>query len=318
MLPTQPLVTVLMPSYNAGDFLREAVDSVLNQTYSNFEFLIINDGSTDNTKDILAGYSDERIKVIHQENMGLVASLNKGIDLAKGEYIARFDADDVCYPQRLMQQMTFLEKHPEYVLIGGEADYMTEEGEHIFKFEFSAYTDEEIRAEQFKDCPFIHSTVVFLKQAVQDVGGYDPRAITFEDHQLWKKVSEKGKMMNMHEALIKVRFNAASATIDEKWRGEEFIALKQRSIKTGLVADEDYKKLQQILREQDVTAYKQAAYHSMLGKKFLWNQYQPSKARKHLGKAISIMPSKAEPYLLYLLSFLPKKWIASIYKKAKS
>lgn len=314
----QPTLTVLMPSYNAGAFLREAVDSVLKQSYTDFEFLIINDGSTDDTKAILATYTDPRIRVVHQENMGLVASLNKGIELAKGEYIARFDADDVCYPQRLMQQMSFLEQNPEYVLIGGEADYMTEEGEHIFKFEFKGYTDEEIRAEQFKDCPFIHSTVVFLKKAVQDVGGYNPRAITFEDHQLWKKVSEKGKMMNMPEALIKVRFNAASATIDEKWRGEEFVELKQRSIKTGEVTDEDYQKLKQILKEQDVTAYKQAAYHSMLGKKFLWNQYHPSKARQHLGKAISIMPSKAEPYLLYLLSFLPKKWIAAIYRKAKS
>src|SRR4051812_37233803 len=118
MRSEHPPVTVLMPAYNAGLYIREAIDSVLNQSYEDFEFLIINDGSTDDTKAILDGYTDRRLKVVHQENLQLVRTLNKGLSLAAGKWIARFDADDVCLPGRLAAQLEFISRNPDHILVG--------------------------------------------------------------------------------------------------------------------------------------------------------------------------------------------------------
>lgn len=310
-------VTVLLPAYNAAAYIREAVDSIMAQTFKNFELLIINDGSTDGTGEILEQYNDPRIRLVHQPNMGLIKTLNKGLELAQGKYIARFDADDVCYPERLEEQVAFLNAHPDYVLIGSEADYMDEKGNFIFRFQFRQYEDDEIRAAGFVDCPVIHASVMFVKQAVIDAGGYNDRAITFEDHLLWKQLVAFGKIKNVHKPWIKVRFNIDSVTIDEKWRGKEFIDLKQRSIQSGYVTDEDFALLKKILKEQNFTAYKKGAYYSMMGKKFLWNQHNPRVAREYLRMAMNTMPGKVEPYLLYALSFLPEKLVSFIYKQAK-
>lgn len=311
-------ITVLMPAYNAGPYIREAIDSVLAQSYKDFELLIINDGSTDNTAEILAGYTDPRIKVVHQENMGLVKTLNKGMSLATGKYVARFDADDVCYPERLEEQLTFLKDNPDYVLIGSEADYMDEHGNFIFTYKFRYYEDEEIRGMGFRFCPVIHSAATFVKQAVLDAGGYDENAITFEDHLLWRNLADHGKMKNVHKSHIKVRFNPDSVTIDEKWRGKEFLELKARSIKNGFMNEEDAQLLKEILRKQNFAAYKKAAYYSMMGKKFLWNQHNASQARTYLAKAIKAQPQKVEPYLLYGVSFLPASWLEKMYNAVKN
>jgi glycosyltransferase involved in cell wall biosynthesis len=310
-------VTVLLPVYNAAPYIREAVDSVLAQTYKDFELLIINDGSTDGSKEILESYNDSRIRLIHQPNMGLIKTLNKGLELAQGKYIARFDADDVCYPERLQEQVDFLNTHPDYVLIGSEADYMDDEGNFLFRYKFKYYEDEEIRAAGFVICPAIHSAVMFLKEKVILAGGYDDHAVTFEDHLLWRDLAEYGKIKNVHKAWIKVRFNAGSATVDEKWRGPVFRDIKYRSIAQGHITEEDSVKLKELLAKQNFKKFKDAAYYSMIGKKYLWNRHEPKRARENIVKSIKLMPTKPEPYLLYVLSFFPEKLITAIYNKKK-
>lgn len=312
-----PHITVLLPAYNAAPYIEESVNSVLSQTYTDFELLIINDGSTDNTRELLEKYTDDRIRLIHQDNMGLVKTLNKGLELARGKYIARFDADDICYPDRLEKEYQFISANPDYILVGSEADYIDDGGKYIFTFKFENYDDEQIRNEGFASCPVIHSSVLFLKDAVIKAGGYSEKAITFEDHILWRNLSEYGKIHNLKEPLIKVRFNASSVTIDEKWRGKEFIELKKRSIQNGYVNNEDYEKLISILKSQDFSEYKAAAYHSMIGKKYLWNSYDAKQAREHLRIAMKTMPGKAEPYLLYLLSYMPEGFIKKLYRTVK-
>lgn len=312
-----PPVTVLLPVYNAGRYVGAAIDSVLQQDFADFELLIINDGSTDGSAAVIASYNDPRIRVLHQENAGLVATLNRGLSEAAGSYIARFDADDICYPTRLGEQYVFLEANPDYVLVGSEADYMDEAGQYIFTYRFRDYEDHEIKAGGFRTCPVIHASVMYRKQAVLDAGGYDPRAVTFEDHLLWRNLAAFGKMKNMRHPLIKVRFNPDSVTIDEKWRGKKFIRLKQDSIARGYLTDDELTTLTNTLQRQDFAAYKQAAYYSMIGKKYLWNDYRPHDARKNLRRAIAVIPNKVEPYLLYLLSFLPAAWIRRIYQAAK-
>jgi glycosyltransferase involved in cell wall biosynthesis len=312
-----PPVTVLMPAYNAAEYISEAIDSILNQTFNDFELLIINDGSSDETASILSSYKDLRIKVITQENRGLVQSLNKGLRIAEGKYIARFDADDICYPERLQLQYDFLTQNKDYIIVGGDADYTDKNGNYIFTFESSYYEDNAIRKSDWSECPFIHSSVMFLKQSVLDAGCYNAKALTFEDHLLWKKLSRFGKMKNLHQSLIKVRFNPESATIDEKWRGKEFIAIKQKAICNEEISDADAERLKEIIRSQNFIKFKEAAYYSMIAKKYLWNRHRPSRARIYLKKAISIMPGRKEPYLLYILSFFPEKVIMGIYKTFK-
>ena len=122
-----------MPAYNAAPYIREAIDSVLAQSYTDLEFLIINDGSTDNTEAIIRSYNDARIKVFTQENKGVIGALNKGLQLAKGQYIARFDADDICYPNRLFEQYTYMMAHKDCVLLGSASDYIDKDVNFLFE-----------------------------------------------------------------------------------------------------------------------------------------------------------------------------------------
>src|SRR5580692_1553381 len=112
-----PKVTVLMPAYNAGKYIGEAITSVLEQSFTDFELLIINDGSTDNTEKIIRSFKDSRIVLINQDNKGIAAALNAGLNMARANYIARFDADDICYPDRLKIQYDFITTYPQYSVI---------------------------------------------------------------------------------------------------------------------------------------------------------------------------------------------------------
>lgn len=306
-----------MSAYNAGLYIAQAIESVLTQTMSDFEFLIIDDGSTDNTLDIIRSYKDKRITLISRPNKGLIASLNEGLEVARGKYIARFDADDVCYPSRLALQYSFLSSHPEYVLCGTAADYIDKDGEDLFEWQPAGYTSEDIAAVITSECPFDHPTVMYVKDVALKIGGYPDGAIHFEDHLFWTHFFDHGKVINLPQPLIKHRFNPGSVTIDEKWRGPKFAEIKYRSISNRSMSDQDKKDLKDILEKQDVKKYKEAAYYSMIGKKYLWNKYDPAKARKNLAKAISIMPLKSEPYLLYVLSLFPQGLISSLYKRVK-
>src|ERR1700751_4565114 len=118
MQTDRPQITVLMPAYNAGTYIREAITSVLQQSFKNFELLVVNDGSTDDTLSIALSFYDPRIIVINKDHAGIASALNTGLKLASAPYVARFEADDICLPNRLETQLDFLHDHPEYVLVG--------------------------------------------------------------------------------------------------------------------------------------------------------------------------------------------------------
>lgn len=313
-----PFFTVLMPAYNAAPFLREAIDSVLAQTFPDFELLIVNDGSTDTTAAILDTYTDPRIRVYHQQNQGVIGALNTGLQHAAGLYIARFDADDVCYPQRLAVQAAYLRKHPDCVLVGSAADAIDEDGNFLFEWQPEAYDPEGLQQQILTTCPFDHPTVAYPRALALDLGGYPNGAIHFEDHLFWTAFLRKGPVANLKEPLIQHRFNAQSVTIDEKWRGPEFRDIKYRAIQRGMILPEEAARLRDLVQAQDLSRYKKAAYHAMMGKKYLWNRYDPAKARQHLIRSLRILPTKTEPYLLLAFSMLPQRWITGIYKKMKS
>jgi glycosyltransferase involved in cell wall biosynthesis len=304
-----PKVTVLMPAFNAAKYISEAIQSVLGQTFTDFELLIINDGSTDNTLEIIKKFTDKRIRINTQESKGVSIALNNGLHAARGIYIARFDADDVCMNKRLERQVRFLDVNPDYIIIGSDAEYIKENGDHLFDFHCNSYACDDIMDRLYQHCPFIHSSVMYRKDDVLNAGGYSPYAHNFEDYLLWVNLLKAGKCCNMPDALIKVRFNSGSVTIDEKWRGENFRKLKREIIKRRTITEKEGNKLLSIIKSQEIRRIKESSYHALCSKKFLLDNYQPSKARWHAGRAIYINPLRLDNYALFVSCYLPLKWI---------
>lgn len=303
-----------MPAYNAGKYIAEAITSVLKQSFSDFELLIVNDGSTDQTVKIIESFKDDRIVLIHQENQGIASALNTGLKYARADYIARFDADDICNRDRLKIQYNFITTYPEYDIIGSAADYLDVEGNYIFTQHPVAHLNEEIQALQYAVCPFIHSSVCYKKDAILDNGGYNEHAYTFEDHFLWVNILKSAKACNLSQALIKVRLNPESITIDEKWRTRKFREIKYSTLKRRSITAAEGLELQEIGDRQYLPKIKEGAYYALCCKKFLVNNYQPEKARWHVTKAIGLHPLRIDNYLLYLISYFPENFINWFYR----
>jgi glycosyltransferase involved in cell wall biosynthesis len=311
-------ITVLMPAYNAAPYIAEAIASVLQQSFTHFELLIINDGSTDNTETIIRNIADSRIRLINQPHSGVAAALNLGLLNAAAPLIARFDADDICSPQRLQTQYDFLQQHPQYVLVGSDVQYADKNGEPLYRYNSPAYRHEEITRYITSGCPFIHSSVLYKKSIALELGGYDVKAHTFEDYRLWIQFVNKGKVCNLPEPLITVRLNPESVTVDEKLRGRRFAALKKQMLLAPAISAAQETALLQILQNQNFSRFKKYSYNILVAKKYLWNNYQPVKARENVRLAIGFKPLQLTGYGLWLLSFLPKKFVTKFYSGYKS
>jgi len=195
-------ISVILPVYNGSSYLREAIDSTLGQSYPHFELIIINDGSTDDSASIISSYSDPRLRFYQQENQGLATTLNRGISLAAGAYIARQDQDDVSLPQRIEKQIAFLEANPDYGMVGTWAAIwegtMPTERSHKhspenFKLKFDLLFNN----------PFVHSSMMIRKSVLEVVGGYstDRNRQPPEDYELWSRVARQFKVANIPEVL---------------------------------------------------------------------------------------------------------------------
>jgi glycosyltransferase involved in cell wall biosynthesis len=197
-----PLVSIILPTYNGAATLNRAIKSVLSQTYQNWELIIISDGSADGTKALVEKFSsaDERIIFIENEhNMGIQKTLNKGLSFAKGEYVARIDDDDVWTdPAKLFVQIAFFEEHPGYVLVGTDAIVADENGNNL-SVNIMPKTDRDIRSKILSKNCFLHSTILAKKSTVKKVGGYSEKKenLHAEDYDLWLKVGLEGNMANL-------------------------------------------------------------------------------------------------------------------------
>lgn len=199
-----PKVSVLMCVYNCEKYLREAMDSVLSQTFNDFEFIIINDGSTDNSKSILESYSDRRIRLFNNSNKGLTKSLNEGIGYSRGEYIARMDADDISFSERLKKQVDFLESNKDVAMCGTWAEFINTRGEYITDYK-TPVSDSDILKELIFHNPFVHPSVMIRKEIFEKVGLYDENFRFAQDYELWTRIVTKYKTTNIPEKLLKYR-----------------------------------------------------------------------------------------------------------------
>jgi len=207
-----PTVSVLMPVYNADRYLVQAVESILTQTFTDFEFIILDDGSTDTSLKILQTYAakDDRIRLISRENRGLVASLNEMIDLAKGKYLARMDADDIALCDRFTTQVALLDQEPDVVCVGGAYDMIDEEGEYILHV--SPPQDDDGIQQQLLSCitAIQHPCAMIRHQSVLAVNKYDSNAYLAEDLDLWLRLGEIGRLANIEAIVLKYRFHPNS------------------------------------------------------------------------------------------------------------
>lgn len=226
-----PAISVVLPVFNGGSYLEEAILSIRNQSFKDFEFIIINDGSTDRSLDVIRrhAYEDSRIIVIDRENKGLVATLNEGVAVAKGELIARMDADDVSSPERLERQHQFMISHSDCVCVGSDVEIIDDNGRKITVLH-QLTLDVEIQNEALKGHTTIcHPVAMFRRQAFIACGGYDPEMYPAEDLDLWLKLGEIGALANISEVLIRYRILPNSISGSAASDGRQRQAAKRAS-----------------------------------------------------------------------------------------
>jgi glycosyltransferase involved in cell wall biosynthesis len=200
-----PLVTVLLPVYNAERFVAKSIESILKQSFEDFELLIINDGSSDNSMSVISSIDDKRIRIVENEkNLTLIPTLNKGIRLARGKYIARMDSDDIAHPDRLKLQINFLEKNPEVGLLGSSTRFVDQNLNELY-LKYSPETHVQNKWKMLYATSFMHPTVIFRKDAVMEVSGYSSIYPHCEDYELWTRLSEVTKVHQLPNILVNVR-----------------------------------------------------------------------------------------------------------------
>ncbi len=198
-------VSVLMSVYNGEKYLCEAIDSVLNQTFEDFEFIIVNDGSVDKTNEILNSYRDRRINLIdNKENAGLSKSLNTGLSRARGEYIARMDADDISLPERFKRQIDFLDKNPSIGLLGTSVEFIKMENVAKGIYRPPLHHDE-IKAYLLINNCLWHPTIMARRDVMQKVGGYNDSLQAAADYDIMVKIAKISKLRNLEDILLHYR-----------------------------------------------------------------------------------------------------------------
>lgn len=203
----RPLVSVVIPVHNGEKYIKEALNSCLNQTYKNIEIIVVDDKSTDNTLNILREYEskDSRVNVIPVEKQnGLGNVLNIGIRASKGQYIARMDADDVMYPSRIEKQVEYMQSNPGCVAVGGQIDIIDGDGK-VVDYRKYALEDRDIKKNRFLHQPFAHPAVTLRKSTLEEVGLYPENMWKVEDVKLFFLLGQKGEFHNLEDTVLKYR-----------------------------------------------------------------------------------------------------------------
>lgn len=229
-----PYLSVVMPVFDAGPFVAEALRSILDQSFADFEVIVIDDASTDDSPAVVAALADDRVRLLRgTSNLGLASRLNEGVSLARGQLIARMDADDICAPGRFERQVRFLDAHPEIDLVGGQIRLFEDVGvERRWLPSFEVATSPaQIRFRLFFGNSIGHVTVMARKTFFEDVGGYDPTLRTAQDYDLWLRANPHHLMANLPDVLVTVRVHGSNVSrVNDQTRGENAQFSLRRSL----------------------------------------------------------------------------------------
>lgn len=308
-------ISVVMPVYNGEKYLCEAIDSVLNQSFSDFEFIIIDDGSTDSSKQIIQSYLDPRIHLYSIPNGGIANALNYGISLSKSNIIARMDCDDRSHPSRFQIQYDFLSKNKNILLLGTGARVIDENG--VFVFEDKVHSDYSVIKSRLPESSFYHPSVMFRKSAFQKVGGYQVGLRWGEDVLLFSKLTKLGEVTNINQSLIDYRVTSTSLSVRDKRLKMWLKELIENADANDVIATEnDQYNLENRIKKQSINE-KRFSYHLFLAKKYLWNNPSRSNALYHIGQAYRIKRFDIELYFITILTIFPSVVVTRLYRFLK-
>ena len=231
-------ISMIMPVYNSERYVSIAIESILTQTFQDFEFIIVNDGSTDSSLEVIQRFQvkDSRIRILDLPHQGITKSLNSAIRIAQGKYIARMDADDISMPERLEKQYHYMEAHPEIAVCGSGALIIDEDGDVIRK-DRVVCTHENIEKRHLSGkCSLKHSSVIIRASILRKVNGYNEELPYAQDFDLWFRIGEIGKLVNLPNALIKFRRNPNSVSYLKKREQWESVckAIDNASVRRGV------------------------------------------------------------------------------------
>lgn len=211
----QPLISVIMPAYNAGAYLAEAIESILNQTCGDFELLLLDDGSTDNTRDIALSYKDDRLRYLpNNQNLQLVATLNRGLDLARGQYIARMDADDISLPQRFEKQIRFLERHPSVGGVGTAFRTLGYAEDYDVRYD---HRPEFVKMQLLFSCKIAHATVMLRHDVLKKFPlRFNAQYLHVEDFDFFYRLSRITELCSLPDVLYLRRIHPEQVCVRER------------------------------------------------------------------------------------------------------
>ena len=295
-----PLITVQMPVYNGARHLQDAVKSILAQSYTNFEFLIIDDGSIDNSLELLRNFeaTDKRIKLISRKNRGLGATQHELSAAGQGVYVAQLDQDDVAHPDRLAKQVAYLVDHPDVVCVG-TAYQIIDSRDRLLTTLNPPTGDAEIQLLNLQGhCAMLHPSAMMRKSALAAVGGYDPVFNTAVDIDLWLRLGEFGKLANMPDVLVKYRLheNSASERVGATQTLEARIACDRAALRRGITP------CFAAYRAWRPTKDRASRYAFMIQYGWwAWNSRQRRTAISYAIKAIQVRPLSAGAWKLLIV-----------------
>ncbi len=239
---SMPAISVIMPVYNAGDYLHAAIESILSQSFRDYEFLIFDDGSEDESLSVIEGYAktDDRIRVFRRAHGGHTALLNEGIDVCRSSYIARMDADDISLPGRFKSQYEFMEAHPEVVALGTNAVIIDPEGMPVGEVKSpGTHSDIDTFHMNGRGGGIVHPSVMMRTEALRSIGGYRTELEPAEDLDLFLRLAEVGKLENLSKTLLQYRHHFDRVT--DRRRAEQMkmanVVLKEMAVRRGLKMD---------------------------------------------------------------------------------
>jgi len=238
LAPKTPRVSVILAVYNGERFLSAAIGSILRQTFGDFEFIIVNDGSTDRSREIALSYGDSRVRLLdNPRNIGLTRSLNRGVAAARGNFVARLDADDLATPDRLARQIAFLEQQPDISAAGTWCDTIDEHGRRLGRNK-NPINHEFLRWSLIFYCPFTHSSMLWRRQTVAEtVGEYDSSFAYAMDWEYWSRIASKLRVANIPRVLTHYRVGAHSMTANHPSAWKEIRAAREASLRAVFGGD---------------------------------------------------------------------------------
>jgi len=298
----KPEVTVVLPVWNGAPYLREAIASVLDQRGVALRLIVIDNGSTDATPDIAAEAAarDARVHIVRLAQRNLVDALNIGVSMAETPLIARMDADDSSYPDRLAEQVAYLDRHPSCVAVGCNAEVVDEDGDFLGVWRMPHRGPSITAALVNARAPIIHPTLVVRREALVAIGGYRAEAYPAEDIDLFVRLREIGDLANVQQALFRHRRHRAATSVVERTaqRARTDKAIMGERARLGLPAPR---------RSHAETRLRRGAVYHLGCARLALRAGRPSMARKHARATLSVQPLLALPYALIVASVLPKR-----------